>query len=48
MDNKNLYTEIMTDALTLSELTATKSGNHTPVISITDLEIILKEHLKEQ
>ena len=47
MENKKLYTEIMTDAMTLSDLASTEAGEHTPVVSITDLEIILKEHLKD-
>ncbi|GEM_PF-6918500 len=45
MEKQNIYNEIMTDAMTLSELVATHAGENTPVVSITDLEIILKEHL---
>lgn len=47
MEKKKLYAEIMTDAMTLSDLASTDAGKHTPVVSITDLEIILKEHLKD-
>ncbi|MCR4675072.1 MAG: hypothetical protein K5675_08680 [Lachnospiraceae bacterium] len=45
MDKERIYTEIMTDAMTLSQLVATKAGENTPVVSITDLELILKEYL---
>lgn len=44
---QNTYKEIMTDAMTLSKLVSTEEGENTPVISITDLEIILKEHLNK-
>ena len=44
---KNTYKEIMTDAMTLSKLVATEEGSNTPVVSITDLELILKEHLNK-
>ncbi|MCR5639780.1 MAG: hypothetical protein K6G04_00345 [Lachnospiraceae bacterium] len=48
MEDKKLYTDIMLDAMTLAQLASTNAGSHTPVVSITDLELILKEHLKEQ